>query len=264
MNNFSEYIKSKLENYEMPYDETGWLKIQKSLRINKIKRITKYASIATSVILLSFIIIFNNYNDSKAIKNEQIKTEVSKLVDNKTIKNIPFTYIENNESKINNTNQFIIKDSIIYFTDNQIDSLIPINTFDDNIIEEVLLVEDIEDIEYVNFEKGDSVPTSNQDSIIVDTTTIIIPKPTYYFPTAFSPNGDGVNDEFFVVGIDLQNMNFQLLIYDRWGNEVFETMNLDYKWNGENCKQGVYVWIFRFQDSDGKIHLDKGQVLLIK
>lgn len=263
MYNFSEYIKLKIQNYEMPYDETGWLRIQKTLKINKIKRIAKYAGIATSVILFPFIIFYNNHNDSKITKNQQLKTEVSKHTDNKIITNIPFTYIvENNEDKINNTDQLIIKDSTIYYTDYQIDSLIPVNIFDNN-VEKVILVENLEDIEYTNFEKGDTL-LPNQDSLIVDTTAIIIPKPTYYFPTAFSPNGDGVNDEFFIVGVDLQNMNFQLLIYDRWGNEVFETMNPDYKWNGGNCKQGIYIWVFRYQDIDGIIHSDKGQVTLIK
>ena len=64
-----------------------------------------------------------------------------------------------------------------------------------------------------------------------------------YFPNAFSPNNDGINDYFeykFRVPIDdsdkYKNSSFvksiNLKIFNRWGNLVFETNELDFKWDG--------------------------------
>jgi gliding motility-associated-like protein len=66
-----------------------------------------------------------------------------------------------------------------------------------------------------------------------------------YFPTAFSPNNDGKNDEFkpTVYGTVSQ---YHLVIYNRWGNKVFETNDYNKGWTGfwNNQKQpdGVYIW----------------------
>src|SRR5690606_39182664 len=70
-----------------------------------------------------------------------------------------------------------------------------------------------------------------------------------YIPNAFSPNGDGINELFFVEGNDISPDEFQLLIFDRWGKEVFGTADRFQPWNGrwgggdgEVLPQGVYVW----------------------
>lgn len=51
-----------------------------------------------------------------------------------------------------------------------------------------------------------------------------------YVPTAFSPNQDGLNDELVVFGRSLDT--FQLLIYNKWGEIVFESDDIDKTWNG--------------------------------
>lgn len=64
-----------------------------------------------------------------------------------------------------------------------------------------------------------------------------------YVANAFTPNGDGVNDEFTVVhSCDISEFN--LVIFNRWGQKVFETNDPDQPWrgslNGEELPQGVY------------------------
>lgn len=55
-----------------------------------------------------------------------------------------------------------------------------------------------------------------------------------YIPNAFSPNGDGINDLFFVQGEDIDPDNFSMQIFNRWGQVVFSTNNLSEKWNGSH------------------------------
>lgn len=75
----------------------------------------------------------------------------------------------------------------------------------------------------------------------------------YYVPNTFTPNGDFVNGMFlpvFTSGIDIENYEF--LIYNRWGELIFETTNSTTGWDGtyENLSSpdGVYIYQIRFKD----------------
>ncbi|MEZ5067000.1 MAG: gliding motility-associated C-terminal domain-containing protein [Bacteroidia bacterium] len=91
---------------------------------------------------------------------------------------------------------------------------------------------------------------------------------TLYIPNAFTPNQDGHNDEFFATGYGITAVN--MLIFNRWGNKVFETNSLNGKWNGQNlyngalCAQGVYVYTMKVTDQFGVPHTYQGQVTLIR
>ena len=69
-----------------------------------------------------------------------------------------------------------------------------------------------------------------------------------YFPNAFSPDGDGVNDFFGPFGHDISE--FEMTIFDRWGREVFHTKEMDVRWDGSingtsTVKTDVYVYKYR-------------------
>jgi gliding motility-associated-like protein len=89
----------------------------------------------------------------------------------------------------------------------------------------------------------------------IDTLTKTIrvrPDFALYTPNAFTPNGDGINDTFFPegVGIDLETGNFTFLVFDRWGEVIFESNSKNVPWDGIAHKKGgkkvvqsgVYVW----------------------
>lgn len=65
-----------------------------------------------------------------------------------------------------------------------------------------------------------------------------------WFPTAFTPNNDGLNDYFKPTGVLIAN--YHLLIFDRWGTQVFESKVIsegwDGKYQGEYCEPGVYAY----------------------
>ncbi len=67
-------------------------------------------------------------------------------------------------------------------------------------------------------------------------TVYVLPEPIQcgklYIPNAFSPNGDGENDEFKVYINPLCVIEFKLVIYSRWGEKVFESDNILQAWDG--------------------------------
>ncbi|MFM9984483.1 MAG: gliding motility-associated C-terminal domain-containing protein, partial [Flavobacteriales bacterium] len=68
-------------------------------------------------------------------------------------------------------------------------------------------------------------------------------------PNVFTPNGDSENDVFEIRGV-LDFPRSTLLIYNRWGNLIEEYSSYGNNWNGADCPEGVYYYIF--QRSDGK------------
>ncbi len=66
-----------------------------------------------------------------------------------------------------------------------------------------------------------------------------------YVPSAFTPNEDGLNDEFYAE-TDQELLEYNLIVYDRWGRVVFKTNDVRARWdgtvNGEFAQEGIYVW----------------------
>lgn len=87
-------------------------------------------------------------------------------------------------------------------------------------------------------------------------------------PTAFTPNGDGMNDYLFPLNaFKADNLDFQ--VYDRRGNMVFHTNDWTAKWDGrikgEPQDTGVYVWMLKYTNHDtGKKVFQKGTSILIR
>ena len=88
-----------------------------------------------------------------------------------------------------------------------------------------------------------------------------------YVPSAFSPNGDGKNDAFrpLLFGKVKQ---FTFTIYNRWGQIIFQTKELQKGWNGMTAgtqQQGnVFVWICYYQLENEQPKVEKGTVVLIR
>lgn len=88
------------------------------------------------------------------------------------------------------------------------------------------------------------------------------------FPTAFSPNGNGVNDFAGLIKyLNIEKLVF-LSIYDRWGEEVFRTDELTGAWDGtfrgSNCEIGTYIWNIRAVTKDQETISRKGNITLIR
>ncbi len=98
-------------------------------------------------------------------------------------------------------------------------------------------------------------------------------EPQFYVPNSFSPDGDGINDCFQAyLSPTTQLYDFQLLVFDRWGGEVFSTKDLNGCWdgtkNGKPLHLGNYAWMMKFTTLDcyGKKaeSVEKGGVNIVK
>ncbi len=73
-----------------------------------------------------------------------------------------------------------------------------------------------------------------------------------YVPNIFTPNGDDVNDLFSTHGVGIED--FAIQIYDRYGNQVFQTSNINEFWdgrhNGKFVSQGVYAIVVQYKDQE--------------
>ena len=87
-------------------------------------------------------------------------------------------------------------------------------------------------------------------------------------PNAFTPNGDGVNDTWLPEGVWEGATQYQLRIWDRWGETIFETNDFNTGWdgthNGKNSPGGGYLWDLRFVNAQGRTQSFKGGVVLIR
>jgi gliding motility-associated-like protein len=97
----------------------------------------------------------------------------------------------------------------------------------------------------------------------------IKPAFTFYIPNAFSPNSDGKNDGFRGQGLGINE--YRMWIFDRWGNMIFYSEDLDKAWDGtfqgksgNTVVQDVYVWKVELKDIFNKKHDYTGTVAVVR
>lgn len=111
---------------------------------------------------------------------------------------------------------------------------------------------------------------TNQYGCVDSITKPVIIKPavTFYAPNAFTPNYDGTNDGFKGTGIGIDLSTYNMWIFDRWGNEIFHSNDLEKSWDGKIkgtlVQEDTYVWKVTFTDIERKEHAYKGIVNVIR
>jgi gliding motility-associated-like protein len=108
-------------------------------------------------------------------------------------------------------------------------------------------------------------PNHCQDRISAPATTNTLPD-QIFIPNAFSPNNDGLNDEFKVEGFIIRSM--QLRVFNQWGEIVFETTDQNRGWDGKHKGKlqpsGVYMYVCSMVLQDGSKVVRKGAVNLVR
>ncbi|HNL82110.1 MAG TPA: gliding motility-associated C-terminal domain-containing protein, partial [Chitinophagaceae bacterium] len=101
-----------------------------------------------------------------------------------------------------------------------------------------------------------------------DTIKINVDCSDIYFPTAFTPNSDGLNDTFGALGNLFSLTSYQFYVYGRWGQLIFYTNNAFEKWdgkqNGNNLDSGTYIWFATYSINNKPLLFKKGTVIMIR
>jgi gliding motility-associated-like protein len=88
-----------------------------------------------------------------------------------------------------------------------------------------------------------------------------------YFPSAFTPNGDTRNETFGPLGGLTTIKNYELQIFNRWGQLIFKSTNPSMKWNGKTGDYfipGAYIYFARYTTSLHQKGFQKGTVVLVR
>ncbi|MEW6470547.1 MAG: PKD domain-containing protein, partial [Bacteroidota bacterium] len=99
---------------------------------------------------------------------------------------------------------------------------------------------------------------------------VIGPDFTFYAPNAFTPDGDGTNDLWAPTGIGIDESEYELWIFDRWGDMIWMTDVWGKGWDGranggdEIAQIDTYVWKVKVKDLFGNMHVYVGHVSIIK
>ncbi|HIP37163.1 MAG TPA: gliding motility-associated C-terminal domain-containing protein, partial [Crocinitomix sp.] len=88
-----------------------------------------------------------------------------------------------------------------------------------------------------------------------------------HVPNAFSPNGDGLNDELqHYVGYDISN--FRIIIIDRWGQVMFNSTSPTEYWdgtfNGQLVNSGIYTYVVEYTTTNGEYTKKSGNITLVR
>ncbi len=96
------------------------------------------------------------------------------------------------------------------------------------------------------------------------------PKVTFYLPNAFTPNGDGKNEDFGPVGVFRGITNYEMKIVSRWGESIFESNDPNALWNGRKgntgdiVPNGVYVVLIKYTEPRGTEQMEQAFITVIR
>lgn len=103
-----------------------------------------------------------------------------------------------------------------------------------------------------------------------DSVSILIDSPiSLYVPNAFTPNNDGINDVWALQGAGISE--FEIIVFNRWGDVVYQSSDLSGVWLGDNqgtgeyyVPDGVYPWLIKLKGNDTEAFERRGQVTVTR
>lgn len=120
----------------------------------------------------------------------------------------------------------------------------------------------VEAVESMNVYSFSETASSNEACALLE--------PIIYIPNSFTPNDDEHNPVFLPILSDFDASDFQLLIFNRWGKQIFETNQYDEGWDGtialsgKLAPVGTYLYVVTVKDGEGNEIVKRGHVNLVK
>jgi PKD repeat protein len=152
---------------------------------------------------------------------------------------------------VSNYSLFALNNSNIEFLNSSKDS--SVNSF----IDEDFLVDGKYEKCYLieAFEKGMNSNSSRSNQVCLPYESII------WIPTAITVNGDGINESLQINTYGIKSFTF--MIYNRWGEKIFETNNNNEVWEPNASDQGVYMYFVNAETNDGN-YISKGTITVLR
>ena len=104
------------------------------------------------------------------------------------------------------------------------------------------------------------------DTVSIRVLNLICGPPNIYVPNTFTPNADGKNEKLYVRGVNLTEVH--LVIFDRWGERVFETRSLQDGWDatfkGKAVDPDVFVYYLEAVCAGGEEYFEEGNITVIR
>jgi gliding motility-associated-like protein len=96
---------------------------------------------------------------------------------------------------------------------------------------------------------------------------LVLKKPGYYLPSAFTPNGDGLNDVARPYLVGMKSLK-SFSVFNRWGNLIYYSQKEGEGWDGKSKgvdqNAGIYIWVLEYYDNSNTLIKQKGTITLIR
>lgn len=301
MDNYNEDIFKRLRNYEAPVDEMGWQSIVQDVdaRRRLVRRPWLAGTVLVAVAATVAIVALMIANNKPQQVNKKPNAEVAFSDTLQTA-----SASDNVDISVENVGKNVLQSHGYEADDNDLPiNSIPGPEDDDHGAEPLSagLSENIHQpvLQAAAFETQkkevksenviSSIPAkvqnspSEQESDVVDNMPENIDDPyqtpeeytpynenteekQFFIPSAFTPNGDGLNDIFYV-NANFEPRNYEIAIMSRGGDLVFHNRDFRIGWDGKIhgtiAQQGVYLYIIRYKDEKGEEKKVQGQILLL-
>lgn len=104
------------------------------------------------------------------------------------------------------------------------------------------------------------------DTMYLTVEVVECPYTTMWAPNCFTPNGDESNNIWVPIGYNYFEPHF--IIFNRWGETIFESYDLQHGWDGTYkglmCSDGVYVYLLDWKDINNRYYRTNGHITLLK
>lgn len=98
-----------------------------------------------------------------------------------------------------------------------------------------------------------SDPVSGNNGSVVSNITggqVLVEGKEFFIPSVFTPNGDGKNDKFVILGLN-RFPGSELIIYNRWGNVVYQSKDYKNDWTGNGLNEATYYYTLNLKTTSG-------------
>ncbi len=85
-----------------------------------------------------------------------------------------------------------------------------------------------------------------------------------WYPNAFTPDGDGINEEFKPILSFAAELEYKFIVFDRWGDIIFETVNPKLGFDGIGYRPGLYQFYVQFKNAENETLIRRGSFALIR